>query len=637
MRKKGVEAILESIEERVDIRMTMNSEKLCFLFQKIGVYSTVFLAVFLIALISASTFMPADQTNAEDVNVAVDNTGYYVDIASNSSVDLNVAAVVSGQVVVGADQITTRSNCTSGFRVYMSVDSDTYDGLYLNGNTAETTNKFNASSGTPTQPIKLATNTWGFAIPKTDGSSYGFNTEYVDSNGVSSTGATGQSIMNIDEQLFAGVPKIGNEVLVQSYDTAATSGVTQKIYYGVNATTALVSGNYTGKVVYTAVADVGSGETTDRIGISPAEGSPDGGEVVVISTNIYSTMSDTQLLEDFSVKIGGEDCALTGITRTVNGALNFQCTTPAGTLDDIVDVVLTSIVFDRSWTLEDGFTYAIPKITIAEANTLQEVNSCPDTLEIGRVYSVIDSRDNQSYHVARLADGRCWFLDNLALDLTNTTVLSGMNSSNTNASNIALDYLRNGGGSTSDQYAIAAVSTLEDQINYSAPLVNMTKKDDVPDGAPDDGAGNNKAGGYYNFCAASAGSYCYGDGSSEGTSSGNATEDICPFNWRMPTGAAGASISVIPIGEYFALYDAYNSNDMNFKNALSTPFSGYFFRGSAQKWGSAGYFWSSTRVSDEYSNMLIVNVSGAGYNGDVSPGNGILYRRVGASIRCVLK
>ena len=249
--------------------------------------------------------------------------------------------------------------------------------------------------------------------------------------------------------------------------------------------------------------------------------------------------------------------------------------------------------------------------------------TCPTTATV-----VFDNRDETPYHIQKLADGKCWMLDNLALDLTNSTVKSKLSASNTNATATSISRLINGGGTTSDKYATAGVANWTSSYSYSAPLVSMASKDVVPDNAPTGGAGYNKVGGYYNFCAASAGSYCYGDGTSVGTSSGNATEDICPKNWRMPTGNTG---------EYSALANAiYGSTGStsdatqvaNFRNALSLPFSGYFNNGSADSQGNGGYFWSSTRRNNNYMYRLGVVTSVVGlsdYN----------YRSAGHSVRCL--
>jgi len=245
----------------------------------------------------------------------------------------------------------------------------------------------------------------------------------------------------------------------------------------------------------------------------------------------------------------------------------------------------------------------------------------------GQVGEVIDTRDNTVYHIGKLADGKCWLLDNLALDLTNSAVLNGLNESNTHASNTTLNYLKSGGGTTSDKYATTGVvnwtdsPTYASSYSYSDPLVNLTNKDIVPTDATST-AGQYKVGGYYNYCAASAGSYCYGDGTSEGTSSGNATEDICPKGWRLPTSSS--------TGEYQALYNNARYNTYaNYRSALRLPISGLFVYGSASDQGSGGNFWASTRGYNSSMHSLRLSTS------DVTPSGGG-YRYYGYSVRCVL-
>ena len=213
---------------------------------------------------------------------------------------------------------------------------------------------------------------------------------------------------------------------------------------------------------------------------------------------------------------------------------------------------------------------------------------------------VKDSRDYEVYTIQRLADGKCWLLDNLALDLTNTTVKNDLSASNTNASATTLNYLKNGGGTTSDQYATAGVANWTSSYSYSAPLINTASKD-TPVSYAMGQSGTGKIGLYYNYCAATAGSYCYGDGTSPGTPSGDATEDICPKGWRMPTGGSS--------GEYQSLYTAYSSDKAAFVNALRTPLSGYFDNGSVNNQGSGGDFWSSTRNGNSFVYYLNVTTS----------------------------
>ena len=233
--------------------------------------------------------------------------------------------------------------------------------------------------------------------------------------------------------------------------------------------------------------------------------------------------------------------------------------------------------------------------------------------------TVVDSRDGEEYTIQQLADGNCWLLDNLRLDLTDPDVQDNLTADTTNASNATLDYLMNGGGTTSDQYATAGVSTnWNNTYSYSAPLIYTAGKNTTGTG----GYMAGEYGVYYNYCAASAGSYCYGDGTSAGTSSGDATEDICPAGWRMPTGDSS--------GEYKALYTAYSSDYTSFVNALHTPLSGGFSNGSAHNQGSLGRFWSSTRSDNNGMYLLDVSTS------NVYPRDGE-YRFRGLSVRCILK
>ena len=235
--------------------------------------------------------------------------------------------------------------------------------------------------------------------------------------------------------------------------------------------------------------------------------------------------------------------------------------------------------------------------------------------------NITDKRDNNTYKVQRLADGKCWMLDNLRLDLTNSTILNGLTTSNTHADANSLTSLRSGNRSAGAQYASSGFVTwnLSSSSNaYNQAKANADYKNTTTTSY---GPGSGKIGVYYNYCAASAGSYCY----DEGASTGNAQYDLCPAGWRMPNGGSS--------GEYQALYNQYSSASegqaVAFRTALSTPLSGDFRLGSAHFQGTYGYFWSSTRYSDNYVYYLYVTSS------KVDPASGN-FRSYGVSMRCVL-
>ncbi|MBQ8156586.1 hypothetical protein IJ101_02250, partial [Candidatus Saccharibacteria bacterium] len=327
-----------------------------------------------------------------------------------------------------------------------------------------------------------------------------------------------------------------------------------------------------------------------------------------------------------NIALDSNDAPVNARTSTVTFAAKADFTKPAGT-----------------YKLAINFTAVanpLPAHTIADGGNMQDISSlaeggCPDTLTTGQAYTLTDSRDNTSYKVARLADGNCWLLDNLRFDIV--AHKDDISSTNTNAGDGTINYLK--GVTTRDpstdadgNYATAGVSYWTSSYSYSAPLIAIKNaSDDVwnPNTTTTSyGSGSGKIGVYYNYCAASAGSYCYGDGTSQGTSSGGASEDICPAGWRMPTGGSS--------GEYQALATAITGETSDYiettdvQTALSTPLSGYFNGGSAYRQGSYGYFWSSTRHDVNYMYYLSVDSS------DVFPQ--VYDRRYyGYSVRCLLR
>ena len=248
---------------------------------------------------------------------------------------------------------------------------------------------------------------------------------------------------------------------------------------------------------------------------------------------------------------------------------------------------------------------------------------------VGATETLIDSRDNTTYMTGRLKDGKCWMLDNLALDPTNSTTASNMNESNTNATQEAINNLLNGGSTTTgwSNTAVANVITnFNNNDSYIQPRINNASKDTlVTSYGPASTNGQAKVGIYYNYCAASASTYCYayGQGIDAPDTIIDAPQDICPANWRMPTGSN--------TGEYYALAQKYGSDASNTNSLqynLSTPLSGLYNVSSAFDQGSYGSWWSSTYLNS-------YNV----YNLYVGPTNMYpyyYYRSYGQSMRCLM-
>ena len=251
---------------------------------------------------------------------------------------------------------------------------------------------------------------------------------------------------------------------------------------------------------------------------------------------------------------------------------------------------------------------------------------------VGATETLIDSRDNTTYMAGRLKDGKCWMLDNLALDPTNSTTAANMNASNTNATQEAITNLLNGGSTTTgwSNTAVANMSSGWDYSNNSTwvqPWINNASKDTlVTSYGPASTNGQAKVGIYYNYCAASASTYCYADNSGVDVPDTiiDAPQDICPANWRMPTGGN--------TGEYSTLAQKYTNtateaNSLQYN--LSTPLSGGYLSSSAGNQGSYGYWWSSTYYNGNSMYFMFVDPA------NVYPSYGN-YRFSGHSMRCLM-
>ena len=327
---------------------------------------------------------------------------------------------------------------------------------------------------------------------------------------------------------------------------------------------------------------------------------------------------DSNYAPNHAIKV--TDAPATASNTTITFGAKADITKPSGTYS-------TSVTFT-------AVTNYVPH-PITDGMDMQDItaNMCADTplySESNTTYTVVDTRDNEEYKVAKLADNNCWMLDNMRLDLTNSTVINSLTTTNTNVDSTSLTSLKSGNRAAGDRYASSGFEIWDSSHTsnpYNQAKANADYKNTVA--SVTYGSGSGKIGVYYNYCAASAGNYCYNQnaGVDDTSTLQDAQYDICPKNWRMPTSTSS--------GEYQALLTAYNDNQTatdsgSLQYNLSTPLSGYFNSGSAHTQGSYGSFWSSTWGNNANDmRYLYVNTSYA------YPSN-YYNRSRGYSVRCLV-
>ena len=192
--------------------------------------------------------------------------------------------------------------------------------------------------------------------------------------------------------------------------------------------------------------------------------------------------------------------------------------------------------------------------------------------------TLVDTRDNNTYTISKLADGKCWMTQNLRI--AGKTITSA-------DSNVTANY-------TIPASSISGFSSF-----------------DVSNAYVDSG------GGFYNWYTATAGT------GTQAMSSGNTSVSICPKGWRLPAGGNN--------GEFKILYDSYNSSSALRSNPANLALSGFVRSSSRIDQDSRGVYLSSTASShSDYAYGLSLDTSSNVYS---------VYnysnKNFGFSVRCI--
>lgn len=269
-------------------------------------------------------------------------------------------------------------------------------------------------------------------------------------------------------------------------------------------------------------------------------------------------------------------------------------------------------------------------VWVPSAGNLQGWTGC-SSLGQGQVTALTDTRDNNTYAIAKLADGNCWMIENLRLDTANSSdsskaqgfggVFSGLaNSESTNFSNTTT---ANSKYSTSNITGSNQANRIPryNNSNTSSSVTNMTTTD-----ANIYGYGN-----YYSWAAAMANTTDL----TSANASDSANTSICPSGWRLPYG--GETGNGAQKGGFYYLAYKLNNSDWNINSydlslILSNfpnnfVLSGHIVNGSYIGWRAyQGLYWSST--ASDSSSAYSMNTFNAFLTSSSNKYNG-------SSIRCL--
>ncbi len=231
-------------------------------------------------------------------------------------------------------------------------------------------------------------------------------------------------------------------------------------------------------------------------------------------------------------------------------------------------------------------------LSIDNISTMQEMRPgiCYN-MEIGDSATLTDTRNDSTYTVAKLSDGKCWMTQNLRIVDKEITPED---------SDVTENFTIPASALWSDTSRIGSHAYYGGDVDYGA---------------------------YYNWHTATAGTGLI--------SSGNAISSICPKGWRLPIGENGM--------EFQVLYDkgksSWTTNDSKngywigaagSKGGAFFPAAGYVYAigGALRYTGSEGHYWSSTARNSYGAYSLNFDSSGISWGGYMD-------NYYGLSVRCV--
>ena len=509
----------------------------------------VLFSFFALSFMIFQLFSPIVSSNAETENTAkVSTPAGTISLATEDNVTINITPTPTQKIYSKTTTLKITNSCKKGATITLSTNKS-HNNLERQGADSFTKTIASVSGGGT-----LTDNSWGYTL---------------------------------DNATYSKVPtKDQSPAIIYNANTATASTTTPEnlnLTYAVKTDDTIPSGTYTNDLVYTVNVKPECLQYTLKFNLDNGTGKP--GAVYTDRQLSYGTKIN---LADFTPTRTNYEF-MGWIATTNNPATSSTIYNPTANLD-VNPANETEVTLKAKWKYTKGI-HSIANMQQMTAKTCKESttpNRTATALDTDGSHAgdpnyvptvtLADTRDNNTYTVSKLADGKCWMTQNLRIiDKTITPADSNVTAN----------------------YTIPASS-----INgFNAYNTNNAYLDSIH-------------GGYYTWTTATAGT-----GTTALSANGhNTTVSICPKGWRLPT--SGAS------GEFQALYNNYNSSSSIMSAPAKFSLSGATYNNSYFE--GEGSYWSSTVSSIYKAYYLGLTTS------DVNPSRDDHgYMLNGFSVRCI--
>ena len=592
--------------------------------------SGLVITILLSGLVLSSTFVSADDV-VDEINITVPISC----TLGGTGMDTHNATINNGQYnsAIGESTIKAFCNDSEGFAIYAVGFTDDEPGKnVLSNSTLGST--FDISTGTLTAGNASQ---WAMKLSTI--------TSPVPTYPIIIAGSNADTDKEQGDPDFTSFQEVPDDYTLVAKRTAGTDigqsaeGATIKSTYQAYISPTQPAGTYTGQVKYTLV------HPNDADPISPEPITCPQYEVCY-SPNAHNALGTMGTTSDVEFDWDSDEVEITPLPSNFsrkgygfagwNDKYDYSGTTYGPT--ESFRIPTNEFFKDTGLSL-----YAI---WVKSAGYLQNWQGCP-SLSQGQVTALTDQRNNETYTVAKLADGKCWMIENLRLDDS-----MDLTPQNTNNPSLPLRILNTDGSistanrlspsfveSSTSAHMYLSDNTQEDwalSILYTGATTNRSTSPSSVINTKFYSYGN-----YYNWYSATAAN----DKNDEKINNESTEGDICPTGWRLPiggdtnnalnndfarldialggTGTASNSYTNPTSSTMASRYKAYPNNFI-----YSETYSGEDFT----NWPSeSGHYWTST-TGDNLARgyELLIN------NNFIYPGTYAANKGEGNSIRCLI-
>ena len=595
---------------------------------------------------------------------------YSLSLATSGNVDLGVSASGSG-ANVATDTLNIVSTCPSGYVVSIAATSNTNADfsdttLYKDGDSSNTDNnkKILTSTGTIDMPVSILGDnkgTWGYTtVPDAT-----INSDYIGltsvqtilASSLSPTTMAGSELTvyygaSIDSSKETGNYTMSDDATISYYLTTDIGCTSYQVAFNSNGGTGMMGNQYISEDIATSL-DPNSFIRPAGYVFKEWNTMPDGtgvsytdeqsvtnlaaaGNIITLYAQWEEGVYNIEYDKNASDATGaGAD----GYTYTYNGSFSWDsATTSAGlraqnfkrdgygfagwstdpNVASHINEANRSRIYGAGeiiYTSDDNLVAAADEnnliklyaVWVPSTGNLQNWSGC-NSLSINNVVALTDTRDNQVYAVAKLADGKCWMIENSRLHPGTANITTANTNSPTSSFISAARAIGDNVPAFCHDYTSQqCVETISFGVDSIAKL--NTKS----------GYGDSRYGYgiYYNWYTATAGNGMMTNISAAG--------DLCPKGWRLPSDENGdfatltnligtpEKITKFPTN-FFASGGMFGDDDVIFRDQ------------------SMYLLTSSSSSTIESRNLFIWSFSSAGYNASNQS-----YKSRGIPFRCMSK